>query len=62
MQHGKTYENNTEEDYRMQVYLENLHKIEEHNKRYAEGEVSFELGMNEFGDLVNIFIFKNQLT
>ncbi|KAK7604874.1 hypothetical protein V9T40_006060 [Parthenolecanium corni] len=50
--HSKTYENENEENFRMQVYINNSLYINEHNERYAKGQVSFELGMNHFGDLL----------
>ena len=36
----------------MKVYLENRHKIANHNIRHAKGEVSYSLAMNHFGDVV----------
>ncbi|KAK7604872.1 hypothetical protein V9T40_006058 [Parthenolecanium corni] len=50
--YSKTYENENEENFRMQVYINNSIYINEHNERYAKGQVSFELGMNHFGDLL----------
>ena len=32
MRHGKNYENEVEERFRMKIYLENRHKIAKHNK------------------------------
>ncbi|XP_073995819.1 procathepsin L-like [Rhodnius prolixus] len=49
---GKNYKNSFEEIFRMSVYKENQKKIDEHNKRYEVGEVSYKLKMNHFGDLM----------
>lgn len=49
--HTKQY-TEFEEKFRMKVYLENRHKIAQHNIRHARGEVSYSLAMNHFGDLV----------
>nr|AAR12010.1 cathepsin L-like proteinase [Triatoma infestans] len=51
-QFGKSYKNSFEELFRMNVYKENQRKIDEHNKRYENGEVSYKLKMNHFGDLM----------
>lgn len=50
--HGKEYQSETEEYYRMKIYMENRLKIARHNAKYANNEVSYKLAMNEFGDLV----------
>lgn len=49
--HGKSYNYPIEEQFRMNVYKENKKKIEEHNRAYENGEVSFRMKMNQFGDL-----------
>ncbi|VVC42885.1 Hypothetical protein CINCED_3A002884 [Cinara cedri] len=48
---NKVYKNAEEEIFRKNIYLENKVKIEKHNKLYEKGQVSYELGMNKFGDL-----------
>lgn len=35
----------------MEIFLENQIKIIKHNERYGNGEVSYKLAMNKFGDL-----------
>lgn len=45
--HGKTYENDIEERFRMKIYLENRQRIARHNK-----DGSFKLAMNKYGDLL----------
>merc|ERR1711911_67692 len=37
----------------MKVFLDNREKVLSHNARFANGEVTFELGMNKFGDLLS---------
>ncbi|XP_063216282.1 procathepsin L-like [Bacillus rossius redtenbacheri] len=52
IQHGKTYVTNVEEKFRLKIFMENKRKIARHNARYERGEVTFTLGMNEYGDLL----------
>uniref|UniRef100_A0A224XFN1 Putative cathepsin l-like proteinase n=1 Tax=Panstrongylus lignarius TaxID=156445 RepID=A0A224XFN1_9HEMI len=51
--HGKSYNYPSEEQFRMNLYMENKKKIEEHNRAYENGEVSFRMKMNQFGDLMS---------
>ncbi|PSN53177.1 Cathepsin L [Blattella germanica] len=51
IKHGKRYET-FENDFRMQIYLQNKLKIEKHNLAYEKGIYSYKLGMNQFGDLL----------
>ena len=53
--HGKSYDA-TEEKLRMQIFSANMDKISRHNARYMKGEVTYSMGMNQFGDLVSHFI------
>ncbi|XP_065219669.1 procathepsin L-like [Planococcus citri] len=50
-QFNKNYENNEEEQNKIKVYSDNKNKINEHNARFEQGEVSYDLKMNHFGDL-----------
>ncbi|XP_031627140.1 digestive cysteine proteinase 1-like [Contarinia nasturtii] len=50
---GKQYDNETEEIRRFGIFLENKKYIEEHNKLYEMGNVSYDLGMNDFADLTD---------
>lgn len=46
---GKSYE--PEEDAkRFEIFKENLAMIEEHNKKYEKGEVTYTMGLNKFTD------------
>jgi len=51
--HNKLYEDENEESFRMKVYMENRQKIARHNQRAANGLHSFELAMNQFGDMLH---------
>lgn len=51
--HGKTYASPREESFRQKIFLENRMKIAEHNKMASQGEFSFTMGMNQFGDLLH---------
>ncbi|GAB6027587.1 hypothetical protein CHUAL_001830 [Chamberlinius hualienensis] len=52
LQYGKTYKDREEEQYRMDIYINNRLSIASHNQRYHQGLVTFEMGMNKFGDLL----------
>lgn len=49
--HNKSYENENEEQHRLLIFKDNKELIDKHNERYAAGEESFEMGVNEFTDL-----------
>ncbi|GAB6027584.1 hypothetical protein CHUAL_001827 [Chamberlinius hualienensis] len=51
-EHGKTYRDETEETFRMKIFHENRLMINDHNRLYREGKVTFEMGMNKFGDML----------
>ncbi|KAH7937831.1 hypothetical protein HPB49_016579 [Dermacentor silvarum] len=51
--YGKDYDSDTEEYYRLKIYMENRMKIARHNEKYAKNQVSYKLAMNEFGDLLH---------
>jgi len=65
LQYGKTYTRNygdsldglggysQEEGFRMKIWMENKAKIEKHNRHYYKGVHSYNLAMNEFGDLLH---------
>ncbi|XP_023313137.1 uncharacterized protein LOC108903178 [Anoplophora glabripennis] len=48
---GKHYRSRLEESTRFQIFKDNVYKIEEHNRRFARGEVSYKLAVNKFADL-----------
>lgn len=53
LQHSKNYESDTEENFRMKIFMENRYKIARHNQAYEAGHVSYKLAMNRFGDLLH---------
>lgn len=50
--HQKVYENVDEELKRMQIFMDNKKLIDSHNERYAAGEETYEMGVNQFTDLL----------
>jgi len=42
-----------EENFRMKIWMENKAKIEKHNRRAILGHKSYQLAMNQFGDLLH---------
>ncbi|XP_074111599.1 cathepsin L [Cotesia typhae] len=53
IQHKKQYENDVEEGFRMKIYMDNKHKIAQHNAKYEKGLVSYKLAINKFGDMLH---------
>lgn len=51
--HKKTYENEYEERMRRQIFEVHVSHIKEHNMKYAKGEKSYYLGVNQFSDLTH---------
>jgi len=49
--HGKVYGTYREHMYRQGIWLTNMNKILSHNIKHAKGEKSYNMAMNEFGDL-----------
>lgn len=52
-QFNKLYKDAKEEAFRKTVYLENKLNIARHNKLYENGEETYQLEMNHFGDLMS---------
>jgi len=50
--HNKLYGDDTEEKFRMKIFMENKHKIAKHNQLYDQGKVPFKLAINKFADLL----------
>jgi len=50
--HNKIYQDGEEALLRQLVWRENLKKVEEHNRRYRAGKVTYSLAMNKFADLM----------
>lgn len=47
----KDYNDPQEENFRYNVFVQNLRKIRTHNKKFAIGESTFEMGINKFADM-----------
>ncbi|XP_068084043.1 cathepsin L isoform X3 [Anabrus simplex] len=47
----RKYASPLEEQHRKKIYMENKQKITEHNKRFMDGEVSYTMRLNEYGDM-----------
>ncbi|KAL3307805.1 hypothetical protein Ciccas_013671 [Cichlidogyrus casuarinus] len=50
-QHGKTYENQAEERMRQKLWLDNKAMVEQHNKLYEAGKVTYYLAQNRLSDM-----------
>lgn len=48
----KSYSSEIEEQYRIDILSETRRKIAKHNLKYEAGEVSYEMGINQFSDLL----------
>lgn len=53
LSHHKQYENQWEDKFRFKIYLENKAKIARHNAKAHNGEKSYFLKMNKYGDLLH---------
>lgn len=53
LEHRKNYLTDTEEKFRMKIYMDNKHKIALHNRKYQLGQVSYKLAMNKYGDMLH---------
>ncbi|XP_034478220.1 cathepsin L-like [Drosophila innubila] len=51
-EYGKIYENKDEEQLRRQIFIDNKEMIDKHNKLYIAGEETYEMGVNQFTDLL----------
>ncbi|KAL7732137.1 hypothetical protein ACLKA6_010265 [Drosophila palustris] len=52
LSHNKTYKTESEEHLRWRIFKANKEMIDRHNERYAAGQETFEMGVNEFTDLL----------
>ncbi|XP_034104191.1 procathepsin L-like [Drosophila albomicans] len=53
VEHKKSYDNEYEEQLRLQIFKDNKNLIDRHNKRYAAGEKTYKMGVNKFTDLTS---------
>ncbi|XP_022217019.2 procathepsin L-like [Drosophila obscura] len=49
--HNKSYQSADEHRLRFFIFMDNRHRIAEHNKLWARGQESHQLGINQFADL-----------
>ena len=49
----KRYSSDTEESFRLKIYMENKAKIERHNLRAHSGQHKYFLKMNKYGDMLH---------
>ncbi|CAG9857254.1 unnamed protein product [Phyllotreta striolata] len=59
--YSKTYDSLGQELYHYDVFQEHLKRIEEHNKKYEAGKVSWMEGINEFSDMNNLELKEQHL-
>ncbi|XP_077294452.1 cathepsin L [Arctopsyche grandis] len=51
--HAKKYESETEEKFRMKIFMENKHKIAKHNRMFELGKATFKQRLNKYGDMLH---------
>lgn len=51
--HNKTYADESEDNYRFKVFLNNKHLIAKHNRRQANGLHSYTIGLNKYADMTH---------
>ncbi|XP_011180418.1 protein CTLA-2-alpha [Zeugodacus cucurbitae] len=51
VEYKKQYNSQLEEAHRRIIFCKNLRMIDAHNERYKRGEVTFEMGINQFADM-----------
>nr|AGL33706.1 cathepsin L3 [Sinonovacula constricta] len=51
--HNKVYESEHEEKYRQKIFEVNVDYIKAHNQKFAQGQKSYFLGVNQFADLTH---------
>lgn len=53
LSHKRRYSSRLDEALRFQIFKSNLEFIEKHNAKADNGEISFRLAMNQFGDMTS---------
>lgn len=51
VEYKKQYNSELEDAHRRIIFCKNLRLIDAHNERYKRGEVTFEMGVNQFADM-----------
>ena len=52
LKHQKSYDDSTEDDFRMKIFMENKHQIAQHNILYHQNKTSYTMKINKYGDLL----------
>ncbi|KAG7156493.1 Cathepsin L-like 2 [Homarus americanus] len=52
LEYNKQYNTDVEEQFRMKIFMDNKHKVLEHNKHFAQNMTSFKLKLNHLGDML----------
>lgn len=52
LEYNKSYDNEYEEQLRRQIFKDNKQKMDKHNRRFVLGLETYEMGMNQFSDLL----------
>lgn len=50
-EYNKNYATPEEEQLHFKIFADNWKAVQEHNKKFAAGEVTWEMGINQFSDL-----------
>ncbi|XP_047531291.1 procathepsin L-like isoform X4 [Vanessa atalanta] len=53
LEHKKSYKTETEEKFRMKIFVENKLDAEKHNRRFERGQETYRLGTNKYSDLLH---------
>ncbi|XP_046977842.1 cathepsin L-like [Vanessa cardui] len=53
LRHKKSYEDQTEDKFRMKIFAENKLYIEKHNRRFESGQETYRLGVNKYADMLH---------
>ncbi|KAG7168259.1 Cathepsin L-like 3 [Homarus americanus] len=52
LEYNKQYNTDVKEQFRMKIFMDNKHKVLEHNKHFAQNMTSFKLKLNHLGDML----------
>ncbi|KAF4518363.1 hypothetical protein B566_EDAN007090 [Ephemera danica] len=53
IEHGKKYDSDLEDKFRLKVFMNNKQRVAKHNAKYESGHVTFKLRLNKFADLLS---------
>ena len=52
LKYQKSYDDATQDGFRMRIFMENKQRIAQHNILYHQNKTSYKMKMNQFGDLL----------